>query len=224
MLEIIGMTVEDAKMIEDCGADRIELVSALTEGGLTPSFGLIEKVVNSVKIPVNVMIRHHANSFTYSEEDINIMLKDIEIVNSIGANGIVLGLLDNKNKIDEVNLKRLIENDNSLDITFHKAIDETNPVESIKILNSYSKITNVLTSGGKGDIMNNLDTINKMINESKDIKVLLGGGLNFDNIEKIKESICYCDYHFGTAVRIDKDPFKKIDEKKLKELVSILNS
>lgn len=224
MLEIIGMTVEDAKMIEACGADRIELVSALTEGGVTPSFGLIERVVNSVNIPVNVMIRHHANSFMYSEEDINIMLKDIEIVNSMGANGIVLGLLDNKNKIDEINLKKLIENTNSLDITFHKAIDETNPVESIKILNSYSKITNVLTSGGKGDIINNLDTINKMINESKNIKVLLGGGLNFDNIEKVKESICYCDYHFGTAVRIDKDPFKKIDEKKLKKLVSILNS
>ncbi|MCR8746379.1 copper homeostasis protein CutC [Romboutsia lituseburensis] len=224
MLEIIGMTVEDAKMIEDCGADRIELVSALTEGGLTPSFGLIEKVVNSVKIPVNVMIRHHANSFVYSEEDINIMLKDIEIVNSIGANGIVLGLLDDKDKIDKVNLNRLIENTNSLDITFHKAIDETNPVESIKLLNSYSKITNVLTSGGKGDIINNLDTINKMINESKNIKVLLGGGLNFDNIEKVKESICCCDYHFGTAVRTDKDPFKKIDEKKLKKLVSILNS
>nr|SUY20301.1 copper homeostasis protein [Clostridioides difficile] len=62
MLEIIGMSVEDAKIIEDVVADRIELVSALTEGGLTPSFGLIESVVNSVKIPVNVMIRHHAKS------------------------------------------------------------------------------------------------------------------------------------------------------------------
>ena len=44
MLEIIGMSVEDAKAIEYCGANRIELVSALTEGGLTPSFSMIEKV------------------------------------------------------------------------------------------------------------------------------------------------------------------------------------
>jgi copper homeostasis protein len=56
MLEIIATTVEDAKRIEASGANRIELVSALTEGGLTPSYGLIKKVVESVTIPVNVMI------------------------------------------------------------------------------------------------------------------------------------------------------------------------
>ncbi len=101
MLEIIGMSVEDAKIIEDCGADRIELVSALTEGGLTPSFGLIESVVNSVKIPVNIMIRHHAKSFVYSKEDISIMQKDIGVVKEIGANGVVFGVLDKNNNIDE---------------------------------------------------------------------------------------------------------------------------
>lgn len=223
MLEIIGMTVEDAKSIESCGANRIELVSALTEGGVTPSFGLIERVVNSVKIPVNVMIRHHANSFIYTEDDIKIMTRDIEVVNSIGANGIVLGLLDSKCKIDENNLERLLDKSGNLDITFHKAIDETNVIESIKSLNKYKKITNVLTSGGSGNILNNLDIINNMKNESKGIKMLLGGGLNFDNIKEIKEKMPNCDYHFGTAVRVDKNPFGKLDEKKLIELVKIIN-
>ena len=224
MLEIIGMTVEDAKAIEACGANRIELVSALTEGGVTPSFGLIERVVNSVNIPVNVMIRHHANSFLYSEDDINIMMKDIEIVNSIGANGIVLGLLDNECNIDENNLKQLLCKVNNLEVTFHKAIDETNLVQSIETLNKYEQITNVLTSGGSGDILNNLDVINDMKKASENINILLGGGLNFDNIRGIKEKTYNCDYHFGTAVRIDKNPFGKIDETKLRELVQIINS
>ena len=91
MLEIIGMSVEDAKAIEYCGANRIELVSALTEGGLTPSFSMIEKVINSVDIPVNVMIRNHAKSFRYSGYDLEVMQKDIEIVKSLGANGVELG-------------------------------------------------------------------------------------------------------------------------------------
>ncbi|SJT63371.1 Copper homeostasis protein CutC [Clostridioides difficile] len=77
MLEIIGMTLEDAKIIEYCGADRIELVSALTEGGLTPSFGMIESVIKNVKIPVNVMIRNHAKGFIYSDDEIDIMIRDL---------------------------------------------------------------------------------------------------------------------------------------------------
>ncbi|MEF9990849.1 MAG: copper homeostasis protein CutC [Romboutsia sp.] len=223
MLEIISLTVEDAKAIEACGANRIELVSALTEGGVTPSFGLIERVVNSVDIPVNVMIRHHANSFVYSEDDIEIMKKDIEIVKSLGANGIVFGTLDKFNNINENHLERLLEVSGDLDITFHKAIDDTNVLQSIDVLNKYDKITNILTSGGHGNIKENIDVINGLIEKSNEINILLGGGLNFDNIEYIVNNTNTDDYHFGTAVRIDKNPFGKIDEVKLKELVKIIN-
>ncbi|CZR83255.1 hypothetical protein CDFC105_43975 [Clostridioides difficile] len=39
--------------------------------------------------------------------------------------------------------------------TFHRAIDESNTIDSVKILKDYDKITNILTSGGKGSIVNN---------------------------------------------------------------------
>ncbi|MCC0647699.1 copper homeostasis protein CutC [Clostridioides sp. ZZV15-6598] len=223
MLEIIGMTVEDAKIIEDCGADRIELVSALTEGGLTPSFGLIESVVNSVKIPVNVMIRPHAKSFVYSKEDINIMLKDIDIVKKIGANGIVFGMLDKYNNIDEESLNFLLQYCDNLDVTFHRAIDESNTIESVNILKDYDRITNILTSGGKGSIRDNTKVIKDMMLNSNNIKILLGGGLNFNNIVEIKEVTKANNFHFGTAVRIDKNPFEDIDRQKLKQLVNIIS-
>ncbi|MDB0441074.1 copper homeostasis protein CutC [Clostridioides difficile] len=223
MLEIIGMTVEDAKIIEDCGADRIELVSALTEGGLTPSFGLIESVVNSVKIPVNVMIRPHAKSFVYSKEDINIMLKDINRVKEIGANGVVFGMLDNKSNIDEENLNFLLQYCDNLDVTFHRAIDESNTIESVNILKDYDRITNILTSGGKGSIRDNAEIIKDMMLNSNNIKILLGGGLNFNNIVEIKEVTKANNFHFGTAIRIDKNPFEDIDRQKLKQLVDIIS-
>lgn len=222
MLEIIGMTVEDAKAIEDCGGDRIELVSALTEGGLTPSYGVIESVINSINIPVNVIIRHHAKGFFYSEDDIKIMEKDIEISKQLGANGVVLGVLDKNNNIQESHLKRLLHKCEGMDVTFHRAIDETDVVKSISILNKYEQITNTLTSAGKTPIGDNIEIINQMIDSSKNINILLGGGLNFDNIEKIKSSTKATDFHFGTAVRIEKSPFKGIDEDKLKKLVKII--
>ncbi|MCC0674118.1 copper homeostasis protein CutC [Clostridioides sp. ES-S-0145-01] len=223
MLEIIGMTVEDAKIIEDCGADRIELVSALTEGGLTPSFGLIESVVNSVKIPVNVMIRPHAKSFVYSKEDINIMLKDINTVKKIGANGVVFGMLDKNNNIDEENLNFLLQYCDNLDVTFHRAIDESNTIESVNLLKNYDRITNILTSGGKGGIRENIKIIKDMMLNSNNIKILLGGGLNFNNIVEIKGVTKANNFHFGTAVRIDKNPFEDIDRQKLKQLVDIIS-
>lgn len=36
VLEVIAVNVEDARVAEEGGADRIELVSAMSEGGLTP--------------------------------------------------------------------------------------------------------------------------------------------------------------------------------------------
>ncbi|MFR6016219.1 MAG: copper homeostasis protein CutC [Paraclostridium sordellii] len=224
MLEIIGMSVEDAIAIEKCGADRIELVSALTEGGLTPSFGLIESVVNKVKIPVNVMIRHHAKSFVYSDEDINIMIKDIEKVKEIGANGVVFGMLDEKNNIKEEQLITLLEAAKGLDVTYHRAIDETNVIDSIKILSKYEYITNVLTSAGKGNIENNIEKIKDMKKNAGSINILLGGGLNFENIDRIKNLTNNKDFHFGTAIRVDKNPFGEIDEAKLRKLVEIINN
>lgn len=224
MLEIIGMSVEDAIAIEKCGADRIELVSALTEGGLTPSFGLIESVVNKVKIPVNVMIRHHAKSFVYSNEDINIMIKDIEKVKEIGANGVVFGMLDENNNIREEQLITLLEAAKGLDVTYHRAIDETNVIDSIKILSKYESITNVLTSAGKGNIENNIEKIKEMKKNAGSINILLGGGLNFENIDRIKNLTNNKDFHFGTAIRVDKNPFGEIDEVKLRKLVEIINN
>ena len=214
MLEIIGMSVEDAKAIEYCGANRIELVSALTEGGLTPSFSMIEKVVNSVDIPVNVMVRNHAKSFRYSEYD-------IEIIKSLGANGVVLGLLDDNKKIDKVGLEKLLDAVSDIEVTFHKAIDETNVLESVNVLNKYDKITNILTAGGINNISDNTNNIKAMIENSK-ANILLGGGLNFDNVKRIKELTQATDFHFGTAVRIDKSPFGEIDTNKLSQLVKLL--
>ncbi|AOR22825.1 copper homeostasis protein CutC [Clostridium taeniosporum] len=222
MLEIIGMTLDDARIIEECGADRIELVSALTEGGLTPSFALIESVLKNVKIPVNVMIRNHAKGFIYSDEEIDIMVRDIDIVKKLGANGVVLGMLDINNNVSEVQLERVLKNCNGIDVTFHKAIDEINPIEGMKILNKYNEITNVLTSGGSGNVVKNIPVLKEMIKNSKHIKLLLGGGLNFNNIEIIKENKEFKDFHFGTSVRINNNSFSDIDRNKLKKLVNIL--
>ena len=44
IVEVCANSFESAKAAQDAGADRIELCTELSVGGLTPSFGLLEKV------------------------------------------------------------------------------------------------------------------------------------------------------------------------------------
>ncbi len=221
MIEAIAITLEDAVRIEIAGAERIELVSALSEGGLTPSYELIKLVCDTVKIPVNVMIRPHSNSFFYTNEEINLMKSDIEIAKSLGANGVVFGALDKNNHICTVTLEKLLESCEGLDITFHRAIDELQDlVKGVEILSKYPKITSILTSGGKGSIENNLDIINRMSECSEHINILVGGGLTLENIKNISSKVSTDNFHFGTAIRTNKSINMEIDVSNLKYLIN----
>jgi copper homeostasis protein len=224
MTEIIGTTLEDIKRIEESGADRIELISAFSEGGLTPSYALIKRAVESVSIPVNVMIRPHSKSFIYTEDELQLMIEDILIAKELKANGVVLGVLNGKNEICIPSLEKLLKVCDGLDVTFHRAIDElVDPVKGIEILAKYPEITNVLTSGGKGNIVDNIPVIKAMVERSRHINVIVGGGLNFENIQEIISSTNAPQYHFGTAVRYDKSTSGEIDVEKLKQLINIIN-
>lgn len=224
MIEIIATTPEDARIIEACGADRIELISAFSEGGLTPSYGMIERVLQVVKIPVNVMIRPHSKSFAYTKEEIEVMKRDITVVKELGANGVVFGVLNENGEICEKSIKELIELCSGLDITFHRAIDElADLVNGVKVLSKYPQIKTVLTSGGKGSIAENTSIIKDMIKSSGHINVMLGGGLSFENVEQIIKETGALEYHFGTAVRFNKSVHGDIDKERLKELIKIVD-
>ncbi|MFD9625260.1 copper homeostasis protein CutC [Peribacillus muralis] len=224
-IEFIATTIEDAIVIEQSGADRIELVSSLAEGGLTPSHAMIEAVVRSVKIPVNVMVRPHSQSFCYSERDLDIMKNDIRIIRTLGANGVVLGALNDKNEIHRSYLKELLAECAGLEVTFHRAIDDTaDPIQSAEILSHYPEITTILTSGGHGDLPSRMKTIQQMKAACGHIAILVGSGLHKDNILSIDSELNTGHYHFGTAVRKNNSLIEGVQVEKAKEIVNLLKN
>jgi len=216
MIEMIATSVKDAIEIEAGGAHRIELVSALSEGGLTPSYGLIQAVVKSVQIPVNVMIRPHSNNFVYTNDEIALMKKDIEIANELGAKGVVLGVLTEENVIDFKKLEFLLSVCEGLNVTFHRAIDETNVIHSVEKLSRYKQMTTILTSGSLlTPITKNTALIREMIAGAGHIDILLGGGLTLENTRDIKAQTGAQHFHFGSAVRTN----GYVDHKKVRHLM-----
>ena len=57
LLEVIAASVADAKAAQEGGADRLEIVRDLDQGGLTPPFDLVEEIAAAVEIPIRVMLR-----------------------------------------------------------------------------------------------------------------------------------------------------------------------
>ncbi|AXO93719.1 copper homeostasis protein CutC [Bacillus anthracis] len=224
MLEVIATCLEDVKRIERAGGKRIELISSYTEGGLTPSYAFIKKAVEAVQIPIHVMIRPHAKSFTYTEEEIEMMKEDIVVAQKLGVAGVVLGVLNERNEVDEEKLADLLSVVDGINVTYHRAIDDIeNPVEAMRTLKKFHKVTHVLTSGGQGNIVDNIPVLTDMQKVSDgQIQLVVGAGVTKENIKQLLNETGISQAHVGTAVREGKSCFAEIDPNLVQELVQII--
>ncbi len=183
-------TLEEAKLAEKRGANRIELCSDLANDGLTPSFELMKRAITELKIPVMTMARPRAGNFVHTKEEVEQMKKDIDAAKKAGAAGVVFGLLTPDNKIDIENTRILAEYAKPLPVTFHKAIDELeNPVDGVKELLKIDNIKRILTSGGKPTALEGKPVIKKMIEAAGDkITILVAGKVLDSNVDEIQKT------------------------------------
>ncbi|GIN84334.1 copper homeostasis protein CutC [Heyndrickxia sporothermodurans] len=222
IIEVITDSVNDSIIAEQAGANRIELITGVHEGGLTPSYGLIEGVCKAVSIPVNVMIRPHSRSFRYSNEEINMMALDIKVCKDLGATGVVFGVLTEDNHINENALKYLIDASNGLDITFHRAFDEVeNQFDALKIIQKYPEISRILTSGGEDKAIQAIEQLHQLTLQSGNVEILAGSGLNPTNLSILLDKVKVKEIHFGTGVRYQNSFMQAIDPDKIKEIIHI---
>lgn len=223
-IEVIVLNEEDAKIAEANGADRLELVSAIEEGGLTPSYGTIARVARSVSIPVMVMVRPHSYHYTYHEHEWLVMQEDIRIIKELGAAGIVFGALTKDGKIDENLLGRVMKEKGELALTFHRAIDEARTLELYAELCELPfSIDQVLTSGGAHTVMEGIPNLQAMLARASSPAIMPGSGLTVDNIAAIHQELQAPFYHFGAGVRIGESFKNEIDGAAVRKVKDIVN-
>ena len=92
LLEVCANSYQSAKNAQEAGAHRIELCQELSVGGITPSYGLIEKVLNKLSIPTTILIRPRSGNFVHTDDEFQIMKSNIQRCKELGAKGIVSGV------------------------------------------------------------------------------------------------------------------------------------
>ena len=185
IIEVCAESYEYALKAEKAGANRIELCKDLHLDGLTPDYESAKRIIDSLNIPVFILIRPREGDFIYSNEEYELMKRDIIKFKEMGCKGIVSGVLNDDNSIDVKRTKDLIELSRPLEFTFHRAFDiVSDPLKEIENLIRMG-VDRILTSGQKNKAIEGLYLLEKLNNISKKrIVIMPGSGISNTNFKK----------------------------------------
>ena len=196
-IECCVESLSEALIAEKRGADQLELCSDLANNGLTPDTVLTEKILETISIPLKVMIRHRKGDFFYDKSDMSIIRNQINSMKLIGIKHIVFGSLTHLNRINLEQIKMVSEWAYPMNVTYHKAIDlSENFFEDTELLLQFKNVKSLLTSGQASTAEKGYLTLKRLLADfGKNIKIISAGSITDKNLNKIHNMIRGRHYH-----------------------------
>lgn len=182
------------------GANRIELCSSLALGGLTPSFGFMQRAAALSPIPIYAMIRPRQGDFIYDQDDIDAMLLDIKAAGQAGLQGIVFGVLTPQGTINMSQAECLMATaiECNLGVTFHRAIDQCSDVKQALEQIAQLGCERILTSGLAANVEQGVPMLKQMVVQANGrFAIMAGAGLTADNVVAITEQTGVTQVHMS---------------------------
>lgn len=198
-LEIAVQDPVGYRIAADSAADRVELCAGLAAtGGLTPSAGMLGTVLGERGFlrgaarpapEIHVLIRTRPGDFSYAEHEAEVLIRDVRLVSTSGADGVVVGGLTADGQIDLPLLARLTEAADGLPVTFHRAIDTVaDPLAALDLL-AEAGVTRVLTSGGASRAADGIDRLAALVAHAAGrVQIMAGGGVRPQDIPALVEA------------------------------------
>ena len=200
LIEVCVDSVASAVAAQRGGAARIELCSDLIEGGVTPSAGLIEVARANTSIGVQVIVRPRGGDFCYTDEEFAVMSRDIVAAKNLGADGVVLGILDAEGNVNVDRTRQLVELARPLNVTFHRAFDMS--ADLFRALEDVcaTGADRLLTSGGEQKCLQGVDAIARLAKAARGrIAIMAGGGIDHRDAATIVERAGVSEIHVGLS-------------------------
>ncbi len=172
------------------GAKRVELNSALSVGGLSPSLSVLRRVKKETDLKVICMVRPRAAGFCYDEEETAVMMEEAELFLSEGADGIAFGFLKEDRTVDMVKTEKMAERIHHYgkEAVFHRAFDVTPDADQATETLIACKIDRILSSGQKKTALEGIEMLRKLQeNYGGRIEFLAGSGIHADNAVDLME-------------------------------------
>jgi copper homeostasis protein len=192
------------------GADRIELCSSLTVGGLTPTPGLMA-LAATAQIPVYAMIRPRPGDFVFSADDVATMETDIDAARAAGLSGVVLGATHADGSLDTAILKRLAARASGLGLTLHRAFDLAPDFPAAIDTAIALGFERILTSGGAARAIDGLDALRAITAHAAGrIAIMAGSGVTADNAKTLL-ALGVTDLHASASRAIEIPPGRAAD-------------
>ena len=200
LIEACVDSIDSAIEAELGGADRVELCGELLQGGVTASAGLIGGVCDRIRIPVFALVRPRPGDFLYDDDELDVMLRDIEIIRALNVEGIVIGALTRDGDIDIGTLYTLIAAAGDMNVTFHRAFDfvkdQRVALEALIELG----VDRVLTSGGAPTALEGVELLAELVEQGgTDITILAGGSITASNVAEVVAASGVTEVHVRAA-------------------------
>jgi copper homeostasis protein len=201
LLEICAFNLPAALVAQRAGADRIEFCSGPEEGGVTPSAGLIRMAREKLRIPLYPIIRPREGDFLYSEEEFEVMLRDVAWCREIGCDGVVIGILLADGGVDQARCAKLVETAYPLGVTFHRAFDRArDPFAALETIIGIG-CERILTSGQRPVAMEGVELLRELVREADErIVIMPGSGVRASNIAELAARTGAVEFHTSARV------------------------
>lgn len=205
-IEVIVQTLEDAREAARGGADRLEIVRAIREGGLTPPLSLVRAIAAETRLPLRVMVRENSG-FATSAAELPLLCAAAAAFAAEGFDGLVTGFAAN-GQPDIRAVEDVLEAAPNASVTFHRAFDAlADPLSAIDSIAGIRGVDRILTSGGTGGPAARTVRIREFSERAGDrLIILAGGGVDLHTFISMARSGWVREVHVGRLARATDDP------------------